>query len=87
LIEKIKSYIKTKHHQPSLVIINLNSLVKFIKYFINSISTIGGLDKFESKILEITPQEVIENDLIKKPKLPKPIINNLNKSYVVLIPN
>ena len=84
IARKIKSYIKQNNYQPGLVITNSPLFyAKVHKMFHKSLVIIGGLDKFESKNTEIAIQEVIENKTYKELKLPKSLIDNLNKSYVV----
>lgn len=84
IARKIKSYIKHNNYQPSLVIINSPLFyAKIHKMFHKSLVIIGGLDKFESKNTEIEIQEIIENKTYKELKLPKYLIDNLNKSYVI----
>jgi hypothetical protein len=81
----IKSYIKKKNFHPDLVITNSPLLyAKIHKLFEKTLIIIGNsMPIHRSLNKEINAQQIIENTTHIDIKLPKYLINNLNKSNVV----
>jgi glycosyltransferase involved in cell wall biosynthesis len=82
---RIKSYIKRNNFHPDLVITNSPYLYANIhKLFDKTLVIIGNsMPIHRSPNKEINAQQIIENTTLIDYKLPKYLVNNLNKSNVV----
>jgi glycosyltransferase involved in cell wall biosynthesis len=82
---KMKSFIKKNNYHPDLVITNSPLLYSKIHEMFNETLVIIGTSLVQLKQIntEIVLHEIIENTSYKEVKLPKFLIKNLNKSYLI----